>query len=139
MRTGILVISLSTALFVAALSAAATASWGSAADKVCTVWKAKAKAALTPLPKTPAQAYSWTLKAAALEKAELTVLKKIPNATPAGARALASVDTDIAEIQVGIADWHTGNKAGFARAFVAWQRDHRPHAAFVAAGAKACG
>jgi hypothetical protein len=139
MRTGVLAISLSLALFVAAVSVAATASWASAADKVCTVWQAKAKATLTPLPKTPTEIFRWTLRAAALEKAELSALKKIPHATPAGVRALASVDTDIAEIQVGIADWRAGNKSGFARVFIAWQRDHRPHTAFVAAGARACG
>lgn len=139
MRTWVSVISLSLALVSAAVSVAATASWASAADKVCTSWQAKAKAALTPLPKTPTEAYRWTVKAVALEKAELAALKKIPHATPAGVRALASVDTDIAEIQVGLADWRAGNKSGFARVLIAWQRDHRPHKTFVAAGASACG
>ena len=120
-------------------SPAASSSWASAADKVCTAWNAKAKAALTPLPKTAGETYRWTVKAVALEKAELSALRKIPNATAAGSRALASVATDIAEIQVGIADWRAGNKSGFARVFIAWQRDHRPHRAFVAANAKACG
>jgi hypothetical protein len=138
MRTGFLVVSLTLALLAATASLAATSSWASAANKVCTAWQAKAKAALTPLPKTPTETYRWTVKAVALEKAELSALKKIPNATAAGSRALAAVGTDIAEIQVGIADWRAGDKAGFARVFAAWQRDHRPHAAFVAANAKAC-
>lgn len=139
MRTGVLVISLSFALLMAATASAAPSPWVTSADKLCTTWKTKAKAELTPFPKTAAATYRWTLKAVALEKAELAALKKIPNATPAGVRALASVTTDIAEIQVGIADWRAGNKAGFARVFIAWQNDHRPHTAFVAAGAKACG
>ena len=139
MRAAVLVLTLTIALVAATVSSAAPSSWASAANKVCTVWKAKTKATLTPLPKTPSQAYRWTVKAVALEQAELSVLKKIPNLTPAGSRALASVVTDIAEMQVGIADWRAGNKAGFARVFVAWQRDHRPHTAFVAANAKACG
>lgn len=139
MRTWVLVISLFLALSAAAVSVAATTSWASAAGKICTSWNAKAKATLTPLPKTASQTYQWTVRATALEKAELSALKKVPHATPAGARALRSVNTDIAEIQVGIADWRAGNKSGFARVFVAWQNDHRPHKAFLAAGAKACG
>jgi hypothetical protein len=139
MRTGVSVISLFLALAATAVSVAATASWASAADKICTTWNAKAKATLTPLPRTAGQTYQWTVRATALEKAELSALKKVPHATPAGARALTSASTDIAEIQVGIADWRAGNKSGFARVFITWQNDHRPHKAFVAAGAKACG
>ena len=139
MRAGVLLVGVVVALLAATASSAASSSWASAANKVCTVWQAKARAALTPFPKTPAEAYRWTLKAVAFEKAELAALRKIPNATAAGSRALASVATDIAEIEVGIADWRAGDKAGFARVFVTWQRDHRPHAAFVAANAKACG
>jgi hypothetical protein len=139
MRTRLLLVGLVVGLLPATTSPAASSSWASAANKVCTAWQAKAKAALTPLPKTLPQTFRWTVKAVALEKAELAVLAKIPNPTAAGSRALASVRTDIAEIEAGIADWRAGNKAGFARVFLAWMRDHRPHAAFVAANAKACG
>jgi hypothetical protein len=118
----------------------AASSWSAQANKVCVVWQAKAKATFgaTP-PKTPAQAYSFSVKAAAFEQAELSALEKIPNRTPAGARALSSVKVDIAEINVGIKDWRAGNKTGFVRVFIRWQNDHRPHRAFVAAGANACG
>lgn len=137
-------------LFVAATCAAllavvivgqagATSSWASRADHVCTVWTTKAKAELGTKPKTPAQLYAWAVKATAIEQQELVALERLGSPTPAGKVALASVKTDIAEIEVGLRDWRAGNKTGFARVFVRWQLDHRPHAAFVKAGAKACG
>ena len=121
-------------------SHAASTTWAARADTVCKSWTAKAKAALgTTAPKTPAQGYQWSVKAVGLERAELAALRKIPSPTPAAVRALASVKTDLAEITVGLDDWKAGNKAAFVRVFNAWQQDHRPHRAFLAAGAKACG
>jgi hypothetical protein len=125
---------------VAGVSEAASPTWAARADRVCTTWTAKATAALgNTAPKSPAQAYAKSAKAIGLERAELAALRTIPSPTPAGTRALAAVKTDIAEITVGLNDWKSGNKAGFVRVYNRWQKDFRPHRAFVAAGAKACG
>jgi hypothetical protein len=124
----------------AGASQAAPGPWASHANRVCTAWTARAKAQFpSAAPKTPALAYRLAVKAAAFERAELVALAKIPNPPAAGVRALAAVQTDIAEIRVGLADWRRGDKAGFTRIYNKWQTDFRPHAAFVAAGAKACG
>jgi hypothetical protein len=119
---------------------AASPTWASQANRVCKAWTAKARAQLPAAPpKTPASAYQVSVKAVAIERAELVALAKIPNPPAVGVRALASVQTDIAEIAVGLADWRRGDKAGFTRVYDKWQSDFRPHAAFLAAGAKTCG
>jgi hypothetical protein len=139
-RGWVVVVCAIAATSVTGASEAASTTWASRADKVCTVWAAKAKAALgTASPKTATQAYEKTVKATGLERAELAALTKIPKPTPAGMRALASVRTDLAEITIGINEWRTGNKTGFLRVYTAWQKDFRPHRAFLAAAAKACG
>lgn len=129
------------ALAVTAAAAAATASpWARRADAVCVVWSARAKAALgTKPPKTAAAAYQFSVKAIRLEREELAALRKIPGVTPAGRRALHSVDVDLAEIEVGVHAWRAGDKVRFVRVYDRWQSDFRPHRAFVAAGAKKCG
>jgi hypothetical protein len=125
---------------IAGSSLAASTTWAASANKVCTAWKAKAKAQLgNTAPKTPQQAYEMSVKATALERGELAALMQIPNPTPAGTRALTAVKTDIAEIAAGVAAWRSGDKAGFARIYNAWQKDFRPSKAFLDAGAKACG
>ena len=139
-RAAVLLASIVIVCSAAGASRAATATWVSQANHICTVWTAKAKAQLpSATPQTPAAAYRVSVKAVALERSELAALAKIPNPTPAGVRALASVQTDIAEIAVGLKDWQKGDKAAFARIYNKWQTDFRPHAAFIAAGAKACG
>jgi hypothetical protein len=102
------------------------------------VWVAKAKAALSTPPTTPAQARAWTAKAIPIETAELAALSKIPGRTPAGTKALAAVQTDIAEGKAALAAWST-DKARFRQLFAAWLNDRRPKLAFTAAGATACG
>lgn len=128
------------AAFVVVPAALAASGWAAKADSVCAAWNAKAKAALgTAQPKTSAAVYAFSVKAVAVERGELAALQRIPGPSAADRKALASVRTDIAEIQVGLNDWKHGNKQGFATVFVRWQHDHRPAAAFAAVGAKTCG
>ena len=123
----------------AVAASAAQTSWATQADKVCTVWTAKAKKVMSGgPPQTAPAAYAFSVKAVALEQGELAALSSVPNPTAAGNRALRSVSVDIAEIRVGLKDWRAGNKAGFVRVYNIWQADHRPHRAFLAAGAKVC-
>ena len=122
-----------------ALTASAATSWATQADKVCTVWTAKAKKVMgAGPPQTAAAAYAFSVKAVALEQGELAALRRIPNPTATGKKALRSVSVDIAEIRVGLKDWRAGDKAGFVRVYNVWQADHRPHHAFLAAGTRVC-
>jgi hypothetical protein len=131
---------LTLAAAAAGSSAAATSPWAAAADKVCVAWSAKAKTALAPLgtPKTPAQVYRFVVTVRLFEVRELAALGKIPGRTPAATRALASVRTDIAEVDSAIAAWKKGDQATFGKIVVRYLNDHRPRAAFAAAGATKC-
>ena len=78
---------------------ASQSSWAAQANKVCTVWLAKAKKEFGS-PVTPAQLYAFAQKAKSLETQELGVLSKIPGRTAAGTAALRAVVVDINEIGV---------------------------------------
>lgn len=139
-RVILLLAAAAAALAAAGAAAAAPSSWAARADKVCTTWQSRAKtSSLATRPKTTPQMYAWAVKATAFEQRELAALEQVPGVTAAGRAALAAVRTDIAEISVGLRDWRAGDRTGFLHVFVKWQGDHRPHRAFVAAGARACG
>jgi hypothetical protein len=124
------------ALVAGGTASAAGGPWATKANAVCRAYLAKAKAALTPQPKTPAQARRWAAKAVAIEESELTALTKIPGRTAAGTKALAAIHTDIGEAKAALAAPTT---ARFAALFTKWGNDHRPKRAFLAAGSTACG
>jgi len=113
-------------------------SWASQANAVCTVWLAKAKKEFGS-PVTPAQLYSFAVKAKTLESQELTQLDKIPGRTAAGTAALASVKVDIAEIGSAITAWNAGKPAQFIQILKKYLNDNRPKSAFAMAGASQCG
>jgi hypothetical protein len=46
---------------------------------------------------------------------------------------------DVAEIGAAIGAWDKGDKASFIRILKQYLNDHRPKAAFAAAGAPSCG
>jgi hypothetical protein len=129
------------ALAAALPSAAAPAkqaSWASDANKVCSIWTAKAKKAFGS-PVTPAQLYAFAQKAKSIESQELAALTKIPGRTDAGSAALAAVRVDIAEIGSAIKAWDQGKPALFITILKRYLNDGRPKSAFAIAGASQCG
>jgi hypothetical protein len=131
------------ALVVAALvlcggAAAGATPWASAANKVCIAWQARAKAALGKQPTTPQQAFRWAVTSRSLESELLAALTKLHGRTAAANAALAAARRDIAELDVAIGDWKKGDRRSFETLIVRWGNDHRPAAAFKAAGARAC-
>ena len=124
---------------VATVAQGGTSAWAKQADRVCSVWDAKAKKVLgTMPPKTSAKAYNFAVKVAALETGELAALKKIPHPTTAGAKALHATQADIAEVKAAIHDWRVGKRAALAKVYTAWVSDRRADNAFIAAGARGC-
>ena len=111
---------------------------GRSANKVCTVWLAKAKKEFGS-PVTPAQLYAFAQKAKALETQELAVLVKIPGRTAAGTAALQAVVVDINEIGSAITAWNQGNAAKFVTILKKYLNDGRAKSAFAVAGATQCG
>jgi hypothetical protein len=122
----------------AAASPTAQSSWAVQANKVCLVWLAKAKKAFGS-PVTPAQLYSFAVKAKTMESQELAVLKLIPGRTAAGTAALAAVKVDIAEVGSAITAWNQGKPALFVQMLKRYLNDGRPKSAFAVAGANQCG
>jgi phage gp16-like protein len=119
-------------------SSTAQSSWAASANRVCTVWLAKAKKEFgTPV--TPAQLYAFAQKAKALETQELAVLIKIPGRTAAGTAALQAVVVDINEIGSAITAWNHGNAAQFVTILKKYLNDGRAKSAFAVAGATQCG
>jgi hypothetical protein len=117
---------------------ASQSSWAAQANKVCTVWLAKAKKEFgTPV--TPAQLYTFAQKAKALETQEFAVLVKIPGRTSAGTAALHAVVVDINEIGSAITAWNQGNAATFVTILKKYLNDGRAKSAFAIAGATQCG
>ena len=117
---------------------ASQSSWAAQANKVCTVWLAKAKKEFgTPV--TPAQLSTFAKKAKALETQELAVLVKIPGRTSAGTAALQAVVVDINEIGSAITAWNQGNAAKFVTILKKYLNDGRAKSAFAVAGATQCG
>ena len=117
---------------------ASQSSWAAQANKVCTVWLAKAKKEFgTPV--TPAQLYTFAQKAKAHETQELGVLVKIPGRTSAGTAALQAVVVDINEIGSAITAWKQGDAAKFVTILKKYLNDGRAKAAFAVAGATQCG
>ena len=112
--------------------------WASQANKVCTVWIAKAKKAFGS-PVTPSQLYSFAKKAKSIESGELAALAQIPGRTDAGTAALAAVKVDIAEIGSAITAWNQGKPAVFVQILKRYLNDGRPKSAFAVAGANQCG
>jgi hypothetical protein len=90
-------------------------------------------------PVTPAQLYGFAVKAKALESEELSVLRRIPGRTPAGTRALAAMQVDVAEVGSAISAWKQGDLQRFIKVLKQYLNDNRPKVAFAAAGAKQCG
>jgi hypothetical protein len=124
---------------VAAPKAPASQSpWAAQANKVCTVWLAKAKKEFGS-PVTPAQLYTFAQKAKSLETQELGVLSKIPGRTAAGTAALQAVVVDINEIGSAITAWNQGNAAKFVTILKKYLNDGRAKSAFAIAGASQCG
>jgi len=113
-------------------------SWAAQANKVCTVWLAKAKKEFGS-PVTPAQLYTFAQKAKSLETQELGVLVKIPGRTTAGTAALQAVVVDIDEIGSAITAWNQGNAAKFVTILKKYLNDGRAKSAFAVAGATQCG
>ena len=112
--------------------------WASQANKVCSYWLAKAKKEFgTPV--TPAQLYSFAIKAKTLEGQELAALEQIPGTTAAGTAALAAVKVDIAEVGSAITAWNKGNPSLFVTILKRYLNDGRPKSAFAVAGANQCG
>jgi len=113
-------------------------SWAAQANKICTVWLAKAKKEFgTPV--TPAQLYTFAQKAKALETQELAVLVKISGRTAAGTAALQAMVVDINEIGSAITAWNQGNAAKFVTILKKYLNDGRAKSAFAVAGATQCG
>jgi phage gp16-like protein len=124
---------------VAAPQAPASQSpWAAQANKICTVWLAKAKKEFGS-PVTPAQLYTFAQKAKSLETQELGVLSKIPGRTAAGTAALQAVVVDINEIGSAITAWNQGNAAKFVTILKKYLNDGRAKSAFAVAGASKCG
>jgi hypothetical protein len=141
MRSLLIIAALATsaALPVAASAAPKTSSsWSSQANQVCAVYVARAKKEFGS-PVTPAQLYTFAVKAKALESEELGVLQRIPGRTPAGTRALAALRVDVAEVGSAVAAWKAGNVQRFVQILKQYLNDNRPKVAFAAAGAKQCG
>jgi hypothetical protein len=122
----------------AGASRASQSAWAAQANKVCVVWLAKAKKEFGS-PVTPAQLYSFAVKAKALESAELADLQKIPGQDDAGAAALTAMKVDIAEVGSSITAWNKGNAALFITILKRYLNDKRPKSAFAIAGASQCG
>jgi hypothetical protein len=119
-------------------AAAGTSSWSDEANRVCVVYTAKAKREFAA-PVQAAGLYAFAVKAKALESQELAELAGIPGATPAGTKAIGVLRADVAEIGAAIGAWDKGDKASFVRILKQYLNDHRPKAAFSAAGAGKCG
>ena len=117
---------------------ASQSSWAAQANKVCTVWLAKAKKEFGS-PVTAAQLYAFAQKAKSLETQELGVLSKIPGRTAAGTAALQAVVVDINEIGSAITAWNQGNAAKFVTILKKYLNDGRAKSAFAVAGATQCG
>jgi hypothetical protein len=122
----------------AAAAPVSQSSWAAQANKVCVVFLAKAKKAFGS-PVTPAQLYSFALKAKAIESQELATLQQIPGRTATGTAALNAVKVDIAEIGSAITAWNQGNAAKFVTILKRYLNDGRPKSAFAVAGANQCG
>ena len=122
----------------AAASPTSQSSWAAQANKVCVVWLAKAKKEFGS-PVTPAQLYSFAVKAKTLESQELAVLQQIPGRTAAGTAALAAVKVDIAEVGSAITAWNQGKAALFVQILKRYLNDGRAKSAFAVAGANQCG
>jgi hypothetical protein len=119
-------------------SSTSQSAWAAQANKVCVVWLAKAKKEFGS-PITPAQLYSFAVKAKALETSELADLQKIPGQNDAGAAALAAMKVDIAEVGSSITAWNKGNASLFVTILKRYLNDKRPKSAFAVAGANQCG
>ena len=126
------------AVMPAAASPASQSAWAAQANKVCVVWLAKAKKEFGS-PVTPAQLYSFAVKAKKLETAELAVLDQIPGEAATGKAALAAMKVDIAEVGSSITAWNQGNAALFAQILKRYLNDGRAKSAFAVAGANQCG
>lgn len=139
-RLSLLFVTLALSVLVPSVASAAraTGDWSGQANRVCTVWIAKAKTQLGK-PVTVADLYPFAVKAKALEAAELAALERIPGRSAAGTKALAAVRVDVAEVDTAIAAWKRGDKAGFVQILKRYLNDNRPKLAFAAAGAAKCG
>ncbi len=126
------------AVTLTAASPGSPDSWAAQANKVCVVWLAKAKKEFGS-PVTPAQLYSFAIKAKTLESQELAVLEQIPGTTAAGTAALTAVKVDIAEVGSAITAWNRGNAPLFAQILKRYLNDGRAKSAFAVAGANQCG
>jgi len=126
------------AVMPAAASPASQSAWAVQANKVCVVWLAKAKKEFGS-PVTPAQLYSFAVKAKTLETQEMAVLAQIPGGTATGAAALAAMKADIAEVGSSITAWNQGNAALFVSRLKHYLNDGRAKSAFAIAGANQCG
>ena len=126
------------AVMPAGASPASQSSWAVQANKVCVVWLAKAKKEFGS-PVTPAQLYSFAVKAKKLETAELAVLEQIPGEATAGKAALTAMKVDIAEVGSSITAWNQGNAALFVQILKRYLNDGRAKSAFAVAGANQCG
>ena len=102
------------------------------------MWLAKAKKAFGS-PVTPAQLYTFAVKAKTIESQELGVLQAIPGRTSAGTAALTALKVDIAEVGSAITAWKQGNAAKFVTILKRYLNDERPKSAFAIAGANQCG
>jgi phage gp16-like protein len=123
---------------IAPAAPTAPTSWTSQANQVCAVWLAKAKKEFgTPV--TPAQLYSFAVKAKTLEAAELAVLEKIPGRSAAGTQALAAMRADVALVGSSISAFDHGDAKAFITILKKYLNDHRAKDAFAVAGAHACG
>ena|SRR5438552_13179489 len=119
-------------------TAGTSSSWSDEANRVCIIYTAKAKREFAA-PVKPSELYGFAVKAKSLESQELAELAKIPGATPAGTKAIGALRADVAEIGAAIGAWDKGDKASFVRILKQYLNDHRPKAAFTAAGAGQCG
>ena len=126
------------AVMPAAASPASQSAWAAQANKVCVVWLAKAKKEFGS-PVTPAQLYSFAVKAKKLETAELAVLEQIPGEAATGKAALGAMKVDIAEVGSSITAWNQGNAALFVQILKRYLNDGRAKSAFAVAGANQCG
>jgi len=141
MRLAVVTAALACAAVVALPAGAAprgNGAWADQANKVCSVWLAKAKKEFGK-PVTPAQLYAFAHKAQSLETQELAALEKIPGRTDAGGAALAAVRVDITELGSAIAAWDHGKPAQFITILKRYLNDERPKSAFAIAGAAQCG
>jgi hypothetical protein len=126
------------AVLAGSASAAPRDDWSSQANKVCTIYVAKAKQ-LFAKPVQPSGLYKFAKDVKALETSEFNALNAIPGRSSAGDHAMLALHGDIGMVVSAIHAWDAGNKATFVKDLKAYLNSTKPKVAFAADGASKCG